>query len=147
MYSYTYDVIFISTNINKECDFHHFLQCHDIWTNRFSGHITMTSGACADPKFPQCIADICIYQNCQSGVNYVDSSCNLYGIYQIERFMGPTWGPPGFCRPQMGPLLAPWTLLLWDKSEWKCFKHGSFRSLQPIPVRQCTEQVFKALAI
>ena len=24
--------------------------------------------------------------------------------------MGPTWGTPGSCRPQMGPLLAPWTL-------------------------------------
>ena len=24
-------------------------------------------------------------------------------------FMGPTWGPPGSCRPQMGPMLAPWT--------------------------------------
>ena len=23
----------------------------------------------------------------------------------------PTWGPPGSCRPQMGPMLAPWTLL------------------------------------
>ena len=22
-----------------------------------------------------------------------------------------TWGPPGSCRPQMGPMLAPWTLL------------------------------------
>ena len=30
---------------------------------------------------------------------------------QIMRFMGPTWGPPGSCRPQMGPMLAPWTLL------------------------------------
>ena len=30
---------------------------------------------------------------------------------QIARFMGPTWGPPGSCRPQMGPMLAPWTLL------------------------------------
>ena len=27
------------------------------------------------------------------------------------KFMGPTWGPPGSCRPQMGPMLAPWTLL------------------------------------
>ena len=26
--------------------------------------------------------------------------------------MGPTWGPPGSCRPQLGPMLAPWTLLL-----------------------------------
>ena len=25
--------------------------------------------------------------------------------------MGPTWGPPGSCRPQMGSMLAPWTLL------------------------------------
>ena len=30
---------------------------------------------------------------------------------QIARFMGPTWGPPGSFRPQMGPMLAPWTLL------------------------------------
>ena len=29
----------------------------------------------------------------------------------IAKFMGPTWGPPGPCRPQMGPMLAPWTLL------------------------------------
>ena len=37
-------------------------------------------------------------------------------LSQIARFMGPTWGPPGPCRPQMGPMLAPWTLLsglLW----------------------------------
>ena len=25
--------------------------------------------------------------------------------------MGPTWGPPGSCRPQIGLMLAPWTLL------------------------------------
>ena len=30
---------------------------------------------------------------------------------QIVRFMGPTWGTPGSCRPHMGPMLAPWTLL------------------------------------
>ena len=30
---------------------------------------------------------------------------------QIAKFMGPTWGPPGSCRPQMGPMLAQWTLL------------------------------------
>ena len=30
---------------------------------------------------------------------------------QIAKFMGPTWGPPGSCRPQMGPMLAPWILL------------------------------------
>ena len=30
---------------------------------------------------------------------------------RIARFMGPTWGSPGSCRPQMGPILAPWNLL------------------------------------
>ena len=32
-------------------------------------------------------------------------------ISQIAKFMGPTWDPPGSSRPQMGPMLAPWTLL------------------------------------
>ena len=31
--------------------------------------------------------------------------------YQIARFMRPTCGPPGTCRPQVGPMLAPRTLL------------------------------------
>ena len=30
---------------------------------------------------------------------------------QITKFMGPTQSPSGSCRPQMGPMLAPWTLL------------------------------------
>ena len=32
---------------------------------------------------------------------------NLWTPAQIARFMGPTWGPPGSCRPQVGPMLAP----------------------------------------
>ena len=30
---------------------------------------------------------------------------------QIAKFTGRTWGPPGSCRPKMGPMWAPWTLL------------------------------------
>ena len=30
---------------------------------------------------------------------------------QIARFVGPTWGPPGSWRPQVGPTLSPWMLL------------------------------------
>ena len=41
---------------------------------------------------------------------YTDTQ--LHSHTQIAKFMGPTWGPPGSCRPQMGPMLAPWTLLL-----------------------------------
>ena len=33
------------------------------------------------------------------------------GCTLIEKFMGPTWGPTGSCRPQVGPMLVPWTLL------------------------------------
>ena len=32
-------------------------------------------------------------------------------VSQVAKFMGPIWGPPGSSRPQMGPMLAPWTLL------------------------------------
>ena len=39
-------------------------------------------------------------------------------VSQIAKFMGPTWGPPGTCRPQMGPMLAPRTLL-W-RVEYSC---------------------------
>ena len=33
------------------------------------------------------------------------------GTTHIARFMGPTRGRPGSCRPQVGPMLAPWTSL------------------------------------
>ena len=35
----------------------------------------------------------------------------------IARFMGPSWGPPGSCRPQVGPRWAPCrphALAIWD---------------------------------
>ena len=37
-------------------------------------------------------------------------------IIRSSKFMGPTWGPPGSCRPQLGPVLAPWTLLSGNTS-------------------------------
>ena len=47
-------------------------------------------------------------------------------VSQRAKFMGPTWGPPGSCRPQMGPMLAPWTLL-----------SGIFTLRQPPEFLQC----------
>ena len=32
-------------------------------------------------------------------------------VTQKAKFMGPTWGPHGSCRPGVGPMLAPWTLV------------------------------------
>ena len=47
---------------------------------------------------------------CWRNVAFYYSGCSLNSS-QITKFMGPTWGPPGSCRPQLGPMLAPWTLL------------------------------------
>ena len=52
----------------------------------------------------------------------------------IARFMGLTWGPPGADRTQVGPVLAPWTLLpgvfvkgnvtqLWQNVKTVCNVH------------------------
>ena len=42
-------------------------------------------------------------------------ACHLVAIagaiILIAKFMGPTWGPSGADSTQMGPMLAPWTLL------------------------------------
>ena len=51
---------------------------------------------------------------------FLQSCANWQGIFtpgiychvpQIAKFMGPTRGPIGSCRPQMDPMLASWTLL------------------------------------
>ena len=39
--------------------------------------------------------------------------------------MGPTWGPPGSCRPQMDPMLTPWTLVSGSGSNL-CFPPTDF---------------------
>ena len=40
---------------------------------------------------------------------------------QIATFIGPTWGPSGADRTQVGPMLAPWTLL----SGKLCYTHST----------------------
>ena len=37
-------------------------------------------------------------------------SFNVAGYAQVAKFMGPTWSPPGSCRPQIGSMLDTWTL-------------------------------------
>ena len=37
----------------------------------------------------------------------------------IARFMGPTWGPPGADRTQLGPMWATWTLLSGEAWKYK----------------------------
>ena len=57
----------------------------------------------------------------------------------IARFMEPTRGPPGSCRPQMVPMWAPWTLLsgvLWMSTAFRfsSFSRWNLRDVyQPSP--------------
>ena len=49
------------------------------------------------------------------------SLCNLHICVVdnlITRFMGPTWGPPGADRTQVGPRWATWTLLSGKPQAW-----------------------------
>ena len=66
-------------------------------------------------------------------VNWIDTT----GIFicvdkwitsQIAKFMGPTWGPPWSCRPQMAPMLVPWTLLAG--TPWKPYWMNTMRPEQ-----------------
>ena len=60
---------------------------------------------------------ISIKNSCRQLTSYCSRQCWLRCITpndvatQIAKFMASTWAPPGSCRPQMGPMLAPWTLL------------------------------------
>ena len=73
---------------------------------------------------------------------------------QIAKFMGPTWGPPGPCRPQMGPMLAPWTLLsgqLWllDSGDGTschiCSKFKRYSRTLPSIIRYCYDTCIGAI--
>ena len=57
----------------------------------------------------------------RNGLHEVRFYHNTTLTSQIAKFMGPTWGPPGPCRPQMGPMLAPWNLLSGLKSHFKMY--------------------------
>ena len=60
---------------------------------------------------------MCHHEMWPTSVTHPFLSIDLYALLeenittQIANFMGPTRGPPGSCRPQMGPMLAPWILL------------------------------------
>ena len=64
--------------------------------------------------------------NAVASISTNGSTVFLSKLSQIAKFMGPTWGRPGSCRPQMGPMMAPWTLLsgaptwLDSRGLWRC---------------------------
>ena len=65
-----------------------------------------------------------IWQNCTVklfvAVWYLPYDCSDHLVSHIARFMGPTWGPAGAHRTQVGPMLAPLTFLT---GIWFCNIH------------------------
>ena len=50
----------------------------------------------------------------------------------IARFMGPTWGPSGTDRTQVGPILAPWTLLFGKAKRMSCGRDANLSLIYSI---------------
>ena len=88
------------------------------WICAFEGNRNMT-------KYVKCIYTAPtrpkskIVANCSQQIVHDTKSSN----HLIARFMGPTLGPSGADRTQVGPMLAPWTLLsgsLLSVEPWIC---------------------------
>ena len=56
----------------------------------------------------------------------------------MSSFMGPIWGPPGSCRPEVGPMLATWTLLPGTNNS-----RQTLRTLTPLDHRQWRPMTLK----
>ena len=65
---------------------------------------------------------------------------------QIAKFTGPTWFQPGFCRPQIGPMLAPWTLLPDDLSTITSWEGRSFNDQRSIRCK-LLQQMWKRIML
>ena len=63
---------------------------------------------------------------CKNRHNYRNNI--FHKTTRIAKFMGPTWGPPGSCRPQMGPVLSPWTLLSGTCPSCQSYRQGAVQN-------------------
>ena len=64
----------------------------------------------------------------------------------IARFMGPTWGPSGTDRSQVGHILAPWTLLSGlTNMLWLVIIKFILYGVRPIALNFCEEEHIKRI--
>ena len=56
--------------------------------------------------------------------------------FLIARYMGPTWGPSGASRFQVGPMLAPWTLLsgISATSDTKAYRNSFMKPHRSVTI-------------
>ena len=109
---------------NAESVFLCVLLCIRTWTLQKQGYLIIFGG-CAlwrcgikytkkiDHKYEIIVCyfcALCLYAPLSVRSHNSIVLCSMC-ISQIIKFMGPTWGPPGSWRSQMGCMLAPWTLL------------------------------------
>ena len=86
-------------------------------------------------------------------VDFCSGECYIVSLYtytlfrrtnwsQIAKSMGPTRGPPGFCRSQMGPMLAPWTMLsgYWHVTEHIVYRYIANR--EDTTTHQCSKKFY-----
>ena len=66
-------------------------------------------------------------------------------IAQKAMFMGKIWGPPGSCRPQLGPTLVPWTLL--SGGVVTTYTASFYVNRHPSPSRKNILKLFKTLIV
>ena len=105
---------------------HHFFSCRLVLSNHSSvtgeqWHLIISQFAenLWYYNMPSFCSDPCILfeefellpKGVQVNIFYDSSIITLVTYTHIAKFMGPTSGLPGSCRPHMGPMLAPWTLL------------------------------------
>ena len=60
---------------------------------------------------PSFLMSLLLGPHTQSGSYHPGNVMGNKNLPLIARFMGPTWGPSGADRTQVGPMLAIWTLL------------------------------------
>ena len=84
-------------------------RCSKKWT-RCNGRELMWSGISGGLLLKQrCPRCCCRIRNDSLSCARMMSRGHVISL--IARFMGPTWGPPGTDRTQVGPMLPQWTLL------------------------------------
>ena len=73
--------------------------------------------SCTNNKIPLCLDDefrweaFLYYRLAMRILHRPNTSPCRTPITLTAKFIGPTWGQIGSCRPQLGPMLFPWTLL------------------------------------
>ena len=74
-------------------------------------------------KFIMCLLFHIIKSSILIRITLMIFKASVYILSLIARFMVPTWGPSGADRTQVGPMLAPWTLLSGLESQSKSSWH------------------------